>query len=150
MSDKTIFLVEDNPHDEELALLALARNGFSHRVVVARDGVEALDLLFRLAAEREGGAEPTPSLVLLDLKLPKVDGFEVLRRLRAHPRAKLLPVVVLTSSREEQDVTRAYSLGANSYIRKSVDFEQFVEAIGQIGQYWLHLNEPPPTLSLRP
>lgn len=137
MADKTILLVEDNPDDELLTLRALKQNKVVNKITVARDGQEALDYLL-------AGQKPLPALVLLDLKLPKVDGLEVLRRVRADPRTKLLPVVILTSSREEQDLVNGYSLGANSYIRKPVDFDQFTEAVRQLKLYWLVLNEPPP------
>ena len=136
MESRTILLVEDNPDDELLTLRALQKNNIKNEVVVARDGEEALQDLF--------DKNVRPSIVLLDLKLPKIDGLEVLRRLRADPRTKLLPVVVLTSSKEEQDLLQSYSLGANSYIRKPVDFVQFTEAVRQLGLYWLLLNEPPP------
>jgi two-component system, response regulator len=135
MSERAILLVEDNPDDEELTLRALERANITNPVVVARDGVEALDHL-------DKGLRP--QVMLLDLKLPKLDGLEVLRRVRANPATKALPVVILTSSVEEQDVLRGYDLGANSYIRKPVDFTQFVEAVRQLGLYWLVLNEPLP------
>ena len=144
MSKKIILLVEDNPDDELLAIRALKKNNISNEVVVARDGVEALDYLFGTGAHTGRGMSEMPQIILLDLKLPKIDGFEVLRRLRSDERTKLLPVVVLTSSREEQDLTESYSLGANSYIRKPVNFAQFTEAIRQLGLYWLVLNESPP------
>lgn len=131
-----IVLVEDNPDDETLTLRALKKNGIANDVVVLRDGVEALDFL--LAPESR-----IPHLVLLDLKLPRVDGLEVLRRLRSEARTALLPVVVLTSSNEERDLVESYRLGANSYIRKPVDFEQFTEAVRQLGLYWLVLNQMP-------
>ena len=139
MNDKTILLVEDNPDDEALTLRALMKNNFLNEVKVARDGQEALDYFFG-----EGASErPAPTVVLLDLKLPKIDGLEVLRRIRADPRTRLQPIVILTSSKEEQDIVTGYGLGANSYIRKPVDFSQFSEAIRQVGLYWLVLNEPP-------
>jgi len=144
MSKKIILLVEDNPDDELLAIRALKKNNISNEVVVARDGVEALDYLFGTGAHTGRDMSEMPQIILLDLKLPKIDGFEVLRRLRSDERTKLLPVVVLTSSREEQDLTESYSLGANSYIRKPVNFAQFTEAIRQLGLYWLVLNESPP------
>lgn len=143
-NDKAILLVEDNPDDEALTLRALARNNIRNEVVVARDGAEALDWLFGTGAHQGRDPRELPSLILLDLKLPKVDGLEVLRRLRADERTRLTPVVILTSSREEQDRISGYTLGANSYIRKPVDFGQFVEAVRQLGLYWLVLNEPPP------
>lgn len=144
MSKKIILLVEDNPDDELLAIRALKKNNISNEVVVARDGVEALDYLFGTGAHAGRDMSEMPQIILLDLKLPKIDGLEVLRRLRNDQRTKLLPVVVLTSSKEEQDLTESYSLGANSYIRKPVDFAQFTEAIRQLGLYWLVLNESPP------
>lgn len=144
MSKKIILLVEDNPDDELLAIRALKKNNISNEVVVARDGVEALDYLFGTGAHAGRDMSEMPQIILLDLKLPKIDGFEVLRRLRSDERTKLLPVVVLTSSREEQDLTESYSLGANSYIRKPVNFTRFTEAIRQLGLYWLVLNESPP------
>jgi CheY-like chemotaxis protein len=143
-SGKMILLVEDNPDDEALAIRALKRHHISNEIVVAHDGVEALDYLFGtgLYAGRDLSIKPT--VVLLDLKLPRIDGIEVLRRLREDERTKLLPVVVLTTSSEEQDMLDSYSLGCNSYIRKPVDFIQFSEAIRQLGMYWLLMNEPPP------
>ena len=146
MNDKVILLVEDNPDDEALTLRALKKNNILNEVVVAHDGVEALDYL--LGTGTHAGRNPShlPQVVLLDLKLPKVDGLEVLRRIRADERTKLLPVVVLTSSKEEQDLLKSYSLHANSYVRKPVDFTQFTEAVRQLGLYWLILNEPPPQL----
>lgn len=144
MKNKIILLVEDNPNDEALTLRALKKNNIKNEVVVARDGVEALDYLFGTGDYAGRDISDTPQLVLLDLKLPKVDGLEVLKQLRADRRTNLLPVVVLTSSKEEQDLVASYSLGANSYIRKPVDFNQFMQAVGQLGLYWLVLNEPPP------
>lgn len=143
-SDGTILLVEDNPDDEALTMRAFQRNNIRNPVVCVRDGQEALDWLFAEGAYAGRDAGNRPSVVLLDLKLPKVDGLEVLRRVREHPAIKLTPIVILTSSREERDRLEGYSLGANSYIQKPVDFEQFVEAIRQLGLYWLVLNEPPP------
>jgi CheY-like chemotaxis protein len=137
-------LVEDNPDDELLAIRALEKNKIMNEVVVARDGAEALDYLFGAGAYTGRDMSVMPQIILLDLKLPKIDGLEVLRRLRNDERTKLLPVVVLTSSREERDLTESYSLGANSYIRKPVNFAQFTEAIRQLGLYWLVLNESPP------
>lgn len=144
MRKKIILLVEDNLDDELLAIRALKKNNISNEVVVARNGVEALDYLFGTGAHAGRDMSVMPQIILLDLKLPKIDGLEVLRRLRNDERTKLLPVVVLTSSREEQDLTESYSLGANSYIRKPVNFSQFTEAIRQLGLYWLVLNESPP------
>lgn len=143
MSMKPILLVEDNPDDELLTLRALKKNHIQNEVVVARDGPEALAWLF--GSEDAGGPEPiSPSIVLLDLKLPKIDGIEVLRRIRNDPRTRLVPVIILTSSREEQDLINGYQLGANSYIRKPVDFPEFIQAVRQLGLYWLLLNEAPP------
>lgn len=145
MENKTILLVEDNADDEALTLRALKRNNIQNEVVVARDGVEALDYLFATGSFAGRDLKVMPTLTLLDLKLPKIDGLEVLRRLRAEERTRLLPVVILTSSKEEQDIITGYSLGANSYIRKPVDFSQFTEAVRELGLYWLVLNEPPPS-----
>ena len=141
---KTILLVEDNPDDEALAIRALKRHHISNQVIVAHDGVEALEYLFCTGMYAERDINFKPTVVLLDLKLPRVDGLEVLRRLRGDDRTKLLPIVVLTTSSEEQDMLNSYSLGCNSYIRKPVDFVQFSEAIRQLGMYWLLMNEPPP------
>jgi CheY-like chemotaxis protein len=150
MPDKIILLVEDNPDDEALTLRALKKNNIRNEIVVARDGVEALDYLFGTGPYAGRGVHDLPQVVLLDLKLPKVDGLEVLRRLRADPRTRLLPVVILTSSKEERDLVNGYSLGANSYVRKPVDFAEFTEAIRQLGLYWLILNEPPPPPAAAP
>ena len=144
MDTRTILLVEDNPDDEALTLRALKKNNISNQVVIARDGVEALDFVFGTGAYAGRAGPAMPSLILLDLKLPRIDGLEVLRRLRGDERTQLLPVVILTSSKEEQDLINGYKLGANSYIRKPVDFTQFVEAVRQLGLYWLLLNETPP------
>lgn len=144
MEDKIILLVEDNPDDEALTLRALKKNNIRNEVVVARDGVEALDYLLATGASPGREAQAKPQVILLDLNLPKLDGLEVLRRIRADERTRLLPVVILTSSKEERDRIEGYSLGANSYIRKPVDFGQFTEAVRQLGLYWLVLNEPPP------
>jgi two-component system response regulator len=140
---RPILLVEDNPDDEALMIRALSKNNIANEIVVARDGAEALDYLFG-TGKWAGDVRATPELVLLDLKLPKIDGLEVLRRLRSHEHTRLLPVVILTSSKEEQDRMHGYSLGAHSYVRKPVGFEQLVEAVRQLGLYWLVLNEPPP------
>ncbi len=144
MLNTTILLVEDNPDDEALTLRAFQKNNIKNDLVVAHDGVEALDYLFGTGAFAGRDPNATPAVVLLDIKLPKVDGLEVLRRLRADERTKLTPVVILTSSKEEQDLARGYALGANSYVRKPVDFTQFTEAVRQLGMYWLVLNEPAP------
>jgi two-component system response regulator len=144
MNEKLILLVEDNPKDEALTLRALQKGNIINRVVVARDGTEALDYLF--GDDADGNANRLPELILLDLKLPKVDGLEVLKRIRSGARTQILPVVVLTTSTEDKDRTEGYRLGANSYVRKPVDFLRFVEAVGQMGLYWLVLNEPPPTI----
>lgn len=143
MQKKSILLVEDDPDDEALTLRALRMHHLSNEVVVAHDGVEALDYLFRTGAYA-GRERGTPAVILLDLKLPRLDGLEVLRRLRTDERTCLLPVVILTSSKEEQDLINGYRLGANSYVRKPVEFGQFAEAVRQLGLYWLLLNEPPP------
>ncbi len=142
MSDKSILLVEDNPDDEALTLHALATHKIGNQVAVARNGVEALDYLFCTGPHSGRDPEDLPAVVLLDLKLPKIDGLEVLRRIRADKHTRLLPVVLLTSSNEEEDRLRGYSLGANSYVRKPVDFDSFVHAAGQLGLYWLLLNQP--------
>lgn len=144
MSTKVILLVEDNPDDELLTLRALKKTGVQNDVVIARDGVEALDYLFARGPYSGRNPAVMPQLILLDLKLPRVDGFEVLRRLRSDERTRLLPVVILTSSREQRDMLDGYGLGANSYVRKPVDFEQFVRAVDLLKLYWLVLNEDPP------
>jgi two-component system, response regulator len=142
MKTKIILLVEDNADDVRLTRHALTKNNITNELVVAGDGVEALGILRR--------SEDTPALVLLDLKLPKMNGLEVLQAIRADERLRLLPVVMLTSSKEEQDVLKSYTQGANSYVRKPVDFAQFNEAVRQLGLYWLLLNEMPPTLRKEP
>lgn len=144
MEHKMILLVEDNPDDEALTLRALKKNNIGNDLVVVRDGAEALDFLFATGKFADREIHDLPQVILLDLKLPKVDGLEVLRRIRANENTHLLPVVILTSSKEEQDRLNGYSLGANSYVQKPVDFDQFVGAVRQLGLYWLVLNEPPP------
>jgi two-component system response regulator len=144
MKNQTILLVEDNPRDQQLALRALDKIGRPFRLVVAHDGVDALDYLFGTGAYGDGRAPDLPAAVLMDLQLPKVDGFEVLRRMRADARTALLPVIILTSSSEEEDIRRGYRLGANSYLRKPIDFTRFIGIVEQFGLYWLDLNEPPP------
>ncbi|MCW8130416.1 MAG: response regulator [Planctomycetota bacterium] len=142
---RTILLVEDNPDDVDLTLRALKKNKIANEVFIARDGQEALDYLFCRGDHERRDPTLLPTITLLDIKLPKVDGLEVLRRVRAEPRTRLLPVVMLTSSKEERDVLEGYSLGANSYIQKPVDFAQFMDAVGQLGLYWLVLNVTPET-----
>jgi len=144
MEDKMILLVEDNADDEALTLRALKKNNIGNTVVVVRDGAEALDFLLCTGAYADRDPRNKPQVILLDLKLPKVDGMEVLRHIRADPSTRTLPVVILTSSKEEQDVVNSYLIGVNSYVRKPVDFIQFVEAIRQLGLYWLVLNETAP------
>ena len=144
MEEKMILLVEDNADDEALTLRALKKNNIGNTVVVVRDGAEALDFLFCSGVYANRDPRDKPQVILLDLKLPKVDGLEVLRRIRADPSTRTLPVVILTSSKEEQDVVNSYLIGVNSYVRKPVDFIQFVEAIRQLGLYWLVLNEISP------
>jgi len=144
LENKLILLVEDNPDDEALTLRALKKNNIANEVVVARDGVEALDYLFGTGAHAGRDMNVMPQVILLDLKLPKIDGFEVLRRLRADERTKLLPVVLLTTSNEEKDRLNGYGLGANSFVRKPVEFGQFIEGVRQLGLYWLILNEAAP------
>ncbi|PSB20467.1 two-component system response regulator [filamentous cyanobacterium CCP2] len=143
-NQRVILLVEDNPDDEALAIRALKRHHIGNQIVVAHDGVEAIDYLFGTGMYAGRDVSLKPTVVLLDLKLPRIDGFEVLRRIRENEATRLLPVVVLTTSNEEQDLLNSYSLGCNSYIRKPVDFLQFSEAIRQLGMYWLLMNEPPP------
>jgi two-component system response regulator len=144
MASNAILLVEDNPDDEALTLRAFRKNNVTNEVVVTRDGAQALDYLFGTGAYASRDITLLPQVVILDLKLPKIDGLEVLRRLRASPQTKLLPVVILTSSNEERDLLEGYGLGANSYVRKPVDFSQFLDAVRQLGLYWLLLNERPP------
>lgn len=144
MKNLTILLVEDNPDDEALTLRALKKNNIGNNVFVVRDGVEALDYLFCKNVYADRDPYDLPQLILLDIKLPKVDGLEVLRRIRADERTRLLPVVMLTSSKEQQDLLESYKGGANSFVRKPVEFTQFAEAIRELGLYWLVLNEAPP------
>ena len=144
MDDKVILLVEDNADDEVLTLRALKKNNIRNEVVIARDGSEALDYLFGTGVHADRDLKVMPQIILLDLKLPKVDGFEVLHRVRSNEATKLLPVVILTTSNEDQDRIRGYGLGANSFVRKPVEFDKFIEAVRQLGLYWLILNEAPP------
>jgi two-component system response regulator len=144
MADKTILLVEDNPDDEELTLRALRQAKVANEVIVARDGIEALDFLFGKGRFKERDVQQRPAVVLLDLKLPKLNGLDVLQRMRADPLTKLIPVVVLTSSSEDEDKLKSYTSGANSYVRKPVDFGSFANAVAQLGVYWLLLNQGPP------
>jgi CheY-like chemotaxis protein len=145
MSDRVILLVEDNESDEELTLRALRKNNVGNQVIVTRDGAAALDFLFGRGAYAGRDTRELPQVVLLDLNLPKLSGIEVLRAIRANEQTKLLPVVILTSSKEDSDLAGGYASGANSYIVKPVDFNQFVEAVRQLGLYWLILNQRPPT-----
>ncbi len=145
MTQKKILLVEDNADDEALTIRALNKSKVANQIDVVRDGAEALDYLFCTGVYADCDPFDMPQVILLDLKLPKVDGLEVLRRIRADPRTRMLPVVILTSSKEDQDRLTAYTSGANSYVRKPVDFNQFVDAIGHLGLYWLVLNEAPPS-----
>ena len=138
-----ILLVEDNPHDLELALHALKKNNISNQIHIARDGVEALDFIFCRGIYADRHLSTYPKVILLDLKLPKVDGLEVLRRIRGDERTKRLPVVIVTSSKQDKDLLDGYELGANSYVRKPIDFQEFAEAIKQLGNYWLQVNESP-------
>jgi two-component system response regulator len=144
LTNKTILLVEDNPDDVKLTLRAFKRNNMLNPIEVARDGIEALDFLFARGAFTERAGKPLPALVLLDLQLPRLDGLGVLKAIRGDERTRLVPVVILTSSKEEQDLLGGYSLGANSYVRKPVDFAEFLEAVRLLGVYWLMTNQPPP------
>ncbi len=147
-SEKSILLVEDNPSDVELTRRALAKGQLSLRLIVAEDGQEALDYLQGAGAREGRETEPLPHLVLMDIKLPRLDGLTVLERLRADPRTRRVPVVILTSSNEHRDVSRGYDLGANGYIRKPVDFNRFASVVEHLGLYWLLVNEPPPPVNL--
>jgi two-component system response regulator len=147
MADKIILLVEDSADDVELTQMAFQQQNIMNKLVVARDGQEALDWLFGEGEHAGRDASEVPTVILLDLRLPKLDGIDVLKRIRQDERTKLLPVVIMTSSKEEQDVLKSYELGVNSYIRKPVDFEQFSEAVKNLGLYWLLLNEAPPKRS---
>jgi CheY-like chemotaxis protein len=138
-----ILLVEDNPDDIELTTRTLEKHNIVNRIQVVRDGAEALDFIFCTGAYASRSAEDTPRLLLLDLKMPKVDGLEVLRRVKSDPRTRTIPVVVLTSSKEERDIVESYRLGVNSYVSKPVDFEQFSDAVRQLGLYWMLFNQPP-------
>ena len=144
MPQRFILLVEDNPDDEALTLRALSKHNVANSVVVTRDGAEAVDFLFGMGVHTGRDTGELPQIVLLDLKLPKLDGFEVLRRIRSDERTRTLPVVILTSSKEDSDVARGYRDGCNSYVRKPVNFDEFIEAARQLGMYWLLLNEGPP------
>lgn len=146
MEERVILLVEDNPDDAALTIRAFEKNRIKNKVIHAEDGVEALDYIFRRGKYKDRNINADPALILLDLKLPKMDGFEVLKAIRDNEFAKYLPVVILTSSKEEQDIIKGYKNGANSYIRKPVDFEKFFEAVQTLGLYWLVLNEPPNNL----
>ncbi len=147
MEEKIILLVEDNPDDVELTIRAFRKSNIANKIVVAKDGVEALDYLFCTGPYAGRDKKDMPVVVLLDLKLPRVDGMEVLKRIRGHETTKLIPVVILTSSKEEKDLINGYALGANSYVQKPVNFEQFSEAVKQLGLYWLVLNKIPEAVS---
>ncbi|ABD69554.1 response regulator receiver domain protein [Rhodoferax ferrireducens T118] len=142
--NKTILLVEDNPDDVKLTLRAFKRNNMLNPIIVARDGVEALDFLLARGAYAERASKSLPTLIILDLKLPRLDGLGVLKAIRADEQTRLIPVVVMTSSKEEQDLIQSYSLGANSYVRKPVNFAEFLEAVRVLGIYWMMTNQPPP------
>jgi|SRR5450631_309501 len=142
--NKTILLVEDSPDDAKLTLRAFKRNNLLNPIVVVRDGVEALDYLFARGSFAERVGKPLPTLIVLDLKTPRLGGLDVLKAVRGNDRTKLIPVVVMTSSREEEDRFHSYALGANSYVRKPVDFAEFMEAVRVLGMYWLMVNQPPP------
>jgi len=144
MTEKIILLVDDNSDDVALTIRAFKKNNIGNKIIVAKDGVEAMDYLFGMGVHAGRDMKDLPAIILLDLKLPKIDGLEVLKRIRQDERTKMIPVVILTSSGEEKDVLSGYSLGANSYVRKPVEFDQFVEAMRHLGLYWLLWNEPPP------
>ena len=144
MREKMILLVEDNPDDEALTLRALKQSKLANEIVITRDGNEALEFLFATGKYAGRDVSHTPAVILLDLKLPKLSGLEVLQQLRGDPRTRLVPVVVLTSSSEDEDMMRSYQLGANSYVRKPVVFGRFADAVSQLGLYWMLLNQPPP------
>jgi CheY-like chemotaxis protein len=146
MSEGVILLVEDNPDDVELTMRALKKNNIKNEIVVAHDGVEALDYLFGTGTHAERDTSVMPLVILLDLKLPKIDGLDVLKHIRSENRTKMIPVVILTSSKEEKDLIESYSFHANSYIQKPVDFDQFMDTVRHLGLYWLILNEVPPTI----
>ncbi len=149
MTDRYILLVEDNPDDEELTLLSLRKHNLGHEIIVVRDGVEAVDFLLGTGQYAGRDISKAPTVVLLDLKLPKLDGLGVLKRLRADERTRTLPIVVLTSSSQDADVLASYDLGANSYVRKPVEFGSFVDAVSSLGMYWVSLNRPPPLNAVR-
>lgn len=143
INEVEILLVEDNPNDEELTLRALKKHNLTNKVFVVRDGAEALEFIFATGAYTERRVENRPKVILLDLKLPKVDGLEVLRRIKSDERTKMTPVAVLTSSKEDRDIVESYKLGVNSYIVKPVEFDKFIQAVAQLGLFWLLLNQPP-------
>jgi two-component system response regulator len=144
MDRRAILVVEDNLTDEQLLVRALSKSGITNPIVAARDGLDAIQYLFALGRYEYRNAEEVPAVVLIDLNLPKVDGLEVLRRMRSDYRTKLLPVAIFTSSMEEQDLINGYSLGANSYVRKPTEFSEYAKVVTQLVSYWIHLNEPPP------
>ena len=144
MKNKSILLIEDNPDDAKLTIHAFEKNNITNEILVINDGVKALDYLFKRGMYSESGTDNLPTVILLDLKLPKLDGHEVLKQIRAHERTKLIPVIILTSSKEEDDLVKCYKNGCNSYVQKPVDFNEFIEAVQSLGIYWLLLNEAPP------
>lgn len=143
MGNKSILLIEDNPDDAKLTIHAFEKNNITNEIVVINDGIKALDYLFKCGMYSESGTNNLPAVILLDLKLPKLDGHEVLKQIRAHERTKLIPVIILTSSKEEDDLVKCYQNGCNSYVQKPVDFNEFIEAVQSLGIYWLLLNEAP-------